>query len=124
MADAREQFFERVGEQGHVRLLERTSGTILVELKDGGPAERWYISIVRGDVSVSRKGVAPDCIIRADGATFDAILAGQMSIMPAMLRGRIDVEGRINLLAGLQAFFQPSEGSAGEPPAGYARRQT
>ena len=124
MGDARQRFFERVGKQGHVRLLERTSGTILVELKDGGPAERWYITIARGDVSVSRKGVAPDCTIRTDGATFDAILAGQMSVMPAMLRGRIDVEGKVNLLAGLQAFFGPSERTTSEPPAGYARRQT
>ena len=123
MADVRERFFDQVGKQGHVRLLEHASGTILIELKDGGPAERWYVTIRRGDVSVSRKGVAPDCTMRTDGATFDAIIAGKMNTMPALLRGLAEVEGKVNLLVALQALYQPSAGHAGEAPAGYARRQ-
>jgi putative sterol carrier protein len=81
------------------------------------------VTIRRGDVSVSHKGTAPDCTIRTDGATFDAIIAGKISAMPAMLRGLLEIEGRINLLVGLQALFQPSEGAT-KPAAGYARRRS
>jgi len=123
MASVRERFFEQVGKQGHVRLLEHASGTILVDLKDGGPAERWYVTIRRGEVSVSHKGATPDCTIRTDAATFDAIIAGKMSAMPAMLRGLVEVEGNISLLVALQALFEPSEGAVKEPAAGYARRR-
>ncbi|HUK77855.1 MAG TPA: SCP2 sterol-binding domain-containing protein [Thermoleophilia bacterium] len=124
MASARERFFEEVGKQAHVRLLEHASGTILIELKDGSQTERRYVTIHRGDVSVSSKGAAPDCTIRTDAATFDAIITGKLSAMPAMLRGLLQVEGKINLLVALQALFQPSEGAAKEPAAGYARRRS
>jgi putative sterol carrier protein len=123
MADERERFFEQVGKQGHVRLLEHASGTILVEISDSGPTEHWYVTIHRGDVGVSHEGASPDCTIRTDGAAFDAIIAGKMSPMPALLRGRLEVEGKINLLVALQALFQPTEGAAKEPAAGYARRR-
>jgi putative sterol carrier protein len=124
MAGVRERFFEQVGKQGHVPLLEHASGTVLVEISDGGPTEQWYVTIHRGDVSVSRKGAAPDCTIRTDGATFDAVITGKVSPMPALLRGLLEVEGRINLLVALQALFQPSAGGAKEPAAGYARRRS
>jgi len=123
MAGARERFFEQVDKQGHVPLLEHVSGTILLEIKDAGP-ERWYVTIRRGDVSVSHEGASPDCTIRTDGATFDAIIAGKLSAMPATLRGLLQVEGKVNLLVALQALFQPSEGAGKEPAAGYARRQS
>jgi putative sterol carrier protein len=123
MANARERFFEQVGKQGHVRLLEHASGTILLEIKDGGSTERTFVTIHRGDVSVSHKGVAPDCTIRTDAATFDAIIAGKMNPMPALLRGLLEVEGKINLVVALQALFQPSAGAVKEPTAGYARRR-
>ena len=122
MAGVRERFFEEVGREGHVRLLEHSSGTILIELKDEGSTERWYVTIHRGDVSVSRKGVAPDCTMRTDGKTFDAIIAGKMNTLPALLRGLAEVEGRVGLLVAMQALYQPSAGHEGDA-AGYARRQ-
>ena len=124
MTSVRERFFAQIGKQGHIRLLEHASGTVFVELKDGGPAERWYVTIHRGDVSVSHKGTDPDCTIRTDGETFDAIIAGKLSTMPAMLRGLVEVEGKINLLVALGALFQPRQGAAERPQAGYARRRS
>ena len=121
MTDARERFFKEIGKQGHAPLLEGTSGVVLLEIKDGTRTERWYVTIRRGDVSVSREGKAPDTTIRTDGATFDAIVTGKMSTMPALLRGKLEVEGKVNLVVGLQALYKPSVGAA-EQVAGYARR--
>jgi putative sterol carrier protein len=122
VSDTRERFFKEVGRQRHVRLLERTSGTVLVEIEGGARPERWYVVIRRGDVSVSRSGTSPDCTIRTDGETFDEIIAGKMSTLPAVLRNRLELEGKVNLALALQAFFKPSTGAAGEQVAGYARR--
>ena len=123
MARARDRFFEEIGKRGHERLLEGTSGVVLAEIRDGEQAERWFVTIHRGDISVSRKGVAPDCVIRADGPTFDAVVWGKTSIMPAVLRGLVEVEGKVNLLVGIQALYEPSSGAATQV-AGYARRHS
>jgi len=124
MAGERERFFEEISKQGHVRLLERTSGVLLIEIKDGERAERWFVTIHRGDIGVAHDGAAPDCVIRTDGATFDAIVTGKMSTMPAILRNKLEVEGRIELVLALQTMFKPTEGAIDQRTAGYARRSS
>jgi len=124
MADKVAPFFEGLGEKRHVRFLEGASGTLLVEITDGKNVERWYVTIKRGDVSVSDKGTAPDCVVRADKATFEAILTGQMNAIPALLRGKLEVDGRVSLLVALQSLFLPSAGAADQPVAGYAGRSS
>jgi putative sterol carrier protein len=124
MAGAKERFFEGLAKKKHVQLLEGRSGTVLVELKNGEKAEakRWYVIIHRGDVSVSRSGSNPDAIFRTDSKTFAAIVAGKMNTMPALLRGLVEIEGRVDLMVALQALFLPSTGSADQRTAGYAGR--
>ncbi len=68
MADEFEEFTEQLGDRGHLSLLERASGKVLVELEDDGRTARWYVTVKRGDVSLSRslpKGASvPDCVLR------------------------------------------------------------
>ena len=126
MANELEEFTAQLGYRGHVRLLAGTSGTVLVELDDDGRTERWYVTVKRGDVSLSKslpKGVsAPACTLRTTAATFKAIRTGQLNLLAAVLRGLLDIEGRVALLVALQGLFDPSTGAAGERAAGYARR--
>ena len=124
MTDRVAPFFAELGEKRHVRLLEGASGTVLIEITDGETVERWYVTIKRGDVSVSSKGSEPDCVIRADEAIFEAILTGETNAIPALLRGRLEVEGRVSLLVALQSLFMPSAGAAEQPVAGYAGRRS
>ncbi len=126
MADAKELFFQELGKKRHVQLLEGRSGTVLVELKNGEKTEakRWYVIIHRGDVSVSRSGSKPDTIFRTDSKTFDAIVAGKMNTIPALLRGLVEIEGRVDLMVALQALYRPSTGSADQRTAGYAGRRS
>jgi len=122
MSETRERFFAQLGTTTHIGLLEGTSGTVLAEIKDGKQTEKLYVNIHHGDVTASRTGSAPDCVIRTNGATFDAILNGKLNAMAAMLRGLLEVEGNVGMLAAMQALFRPSTGAAGERAAGYARR--
>jgi putative sterol carrier protein len=124
MSEIRRRFFERVAKQGHVPLLEGTSGTLLVEIKDGKRTEHRYVNVRRGDVTVSAKGSAPDCTIRTDGQTFDDIVTSRISLMPAVLRGLVAIEGKVRLAVALQALYAPSPGAAGKQVAGYARRES
>jgi putative sterol carrier protein len=117
-----EQFFEELGE-AHVRLLQNTSGTVLVELRGGPRTERWYVNIRRGEVGVARSGRDPDCVIRTDRTTLEAILSGRLNAMPALLRGLLEVEGKVNLLAALQALFRPSAGATEQREHVHAGRR-
>jgi len=120
-----EEFTKQLGYRGHVGLLERTSGTVLVELDDDGRTERWYLNVKRGDVSLSKslpKGASPDCTLSTTAATFKAIRTGELNLMPAVLRGLLKVEGKVALAVALQGLFDPSTGASGKAVAGYARR--
>lgn len=119
-----QRFFSDLATMGHVPLLEKTTGTLLVELSDGeaGP-QHWFIRIRHGDVEVSQETPTPDCVLATDASTFEAIVGGQMNAFAAMLRGLLEVEGEIHLLVVLQAFFRPSSGATDPRTAGYAGRR-
>jgi putative sterol carrier protein len=126
MADELKEFTEQLGYRGHLRLLERTSGIVLIELVDHGRTDRWYVNIKRGDVSLAKslpKGASgPDCVLKTETSTFKAIRTGQLNLMAAVLRGLLSIEGNPALIVALQGLFRPSAGAAGETVAGYAGR--
>ena len=105
MADSTAQFFDELGRRGHEPLLEKTSGTIRVDLKDGKKTERWLVAIRKGDLAVSRQSAAADCVISADRALFDGIASGKKNAVAAMLRGAIGVEGDVPLLVSFQRLL-------------------
>jgi len=111
MSDASADFFEELGRRGHEPLLGRTTGTLRFELVNGGRRERWFITLDRGDVAVSRKAGRADCVVRATKELFDDVASGRVNAMAALLRGELVAEGNPNLLVRVQRLF-PS------PPAG------
>ena len=123
MAEPTKVFFKQLAERGHEPLLQAVTGTILFDLEDGERTEHWYVTIKKGDVAVSHKGDVADCVLRTDLATFDAIMSGRMNAMACILRGLVDVEGKIILIRALQRLFPRPSGSSDERgAAGYARR--
>jgi len=117
-----ERFFAELGKRGHVPGLEPFSGSVLFELKHGEHTERYFLTITKGVISVAREGVNPDCTLRTDASSFDAIAAGKLNAMQAVLRDLVDIEGQGILLAALQRLL-PEGPAASTEPAGYARRQ-
>lgn len=105
MGDSTAEFFDELGRRGHEPLLEKTSGTIRIDLKDGRKTEHWRIAITKGDLAVSRQSVAADCVISADRAVFDGIASGKTNAVAAMLRGAIGVEGDAPLLVSFQRLL-------------------
>ena len=118
MADSTTQFFDELGRRGHEPLLEKTSGTIRIDLKDGRKTERWLVTIAKGDLAVSRENAEADCVISGDRALFDDIASGKTNAVAAMLRGTIGVEGDAPLLVSFQRLLP------GPPPARRRRSRT
>ena len=105
MSDAIAEFLDALPGAGQVPLLEGVSGTLRIELEDGGQTERRLIVIDRGTVSVSHRQARADCTIRADRELIEGMVRGRVNAMAALLRGQIGVEGNPNLLLQFQRLF-------------------
>jgi putative sterol carrier protein len=93
MTDATAEFFQELGSRGHEPLLEKGVGTVRFDLVDGTRTDRWLVTLDKGDVSVSRKNVAADCVVRTDRTLFDGMASGDVNGMAAYLRGELTFEG-------------------------------
>jgi hypothetical protein len=121
MAGTTTEFFESLGQQGHVPSLERLSGRLRVELADGDEMDRWLVTIDRGDVAVSRRGGKADCVIQTDKEVFEGMATGRVNALAAVLRGLVGIEGDLNLLVLFQRGF-PGPPRRNLPKKGNDRR--
>jgi predicted lipid carrier protein YhbT len=113
---ATDEFFGSLASRGHLELLENAKGSVRVELGTGKGAERWLVTIDRGDVVVSHKAGAADCTIHSSKALFDRVAGGNVNALAAFLRGEFEVEGDWELLVLFQRLFpSPPKGSARSP---------
>ena len=116
MSDATADFFADLKRRGHEPSLARTSGTIRIELDDGGSTERWLVSIDRGNLGVSRRSGPADCWIRAERAVFERLAMGELNSVTSVLRGEVSADGSWELLVLFQRLF-PGPVGPREPAA-------
>jgi putative sterol carrier protein len=117
MTDATAEFFDALVERGHEPLLEKATGTVRFDLKDGKKTDRWLVTVVKGDFAVSRQNLRADCVVTADKSLFDGIASGKTNAMAALLRGAMGVEGDVQLLVLFQRLLPG-------PPRSRRRRST
>ena len=65
MTDATAKFFDALVERGHEPLLEKATGTVRFDLKDGRKTDRWLVTVAKGDIKVSRRNLRADCVTTA-----------------------------------------------------------
>jgi putative sterol carrier protein len=104
-SDTIAEFFAELGRRGHEPLLEKAKGSARFEIADGRRIERWLVTIDKGDLRVSRRNAAADCILRLDQSTFERAVAGKLNMMAAVLRGAVTVGGDPRLLVLLRRLF-------------------
>jgi putative sterol carrier protein len=104
-SDSIAEYFAELGRRGHEPLLEKASGSARFDVADGKRTERWLLTIDRGDLRVSRKNAAADCVLRADRSSFERAVAGELNLMAAVLRGEVAVGGDLRLLVRLQRLM-------------------
>ena len=100
----------------HPELPETTSGTIRLDLRDGGRTEHWYLTIDRQDVRVDRLAEEADLVVGADREVFDQLAAGRLHPFAAMLRNDLVARGEFKLLMTLRRIF-PGPPDARDPGA-------
>ncbi len=106
-----EHFFAELTDRRFEPALRPFSGTVLFELRQDSGVDRYFLTIDKGQLAVSRDGMDPDCTLRADTATFDALATGALNPVQALLRGLIEIDGQGILMAALRRVF-PASGKA------------
>jgi len=122
--DAVTAFFEDLGSRGHDPLLRNVSAVVRFDLASGKTTERWLLAIKKGNLSVSHRNVRADAVIRLSRDLFEAVASGRTTLLPAMLRGEVVLEGDYRLVSAVRRFLRARQ-AARQPKtaAGYARRQ-
>jgi putative sterol carrier protein len=119
VTEAATAFFEALARAGHHPMLESVRATVRFDLTDDGRTERWFLAIDKGDLTVSRRIVRADCVIRAERSVFEGLATGRVNAMAALLRGDLVAEGDPRVLVLLRRLFAAPPG-AGEPRAAAA----
>jgi putative sterol carrier protein len=124
MADATTEFFEDLRRRGHEPRLRGATGRFRFDIVQGKQVERWIVTVNRGDLQVSRRGGAADCVLHVDRKVFERLASGELNGVAAALRGEFHAEGDWRLLVLFQRLFP---GKAPATPskrqrAGYSRR--
>ena len=104
-SDPAARFFEELAGRGHEPLLRKASGSTRFDIVDGKKTRRWIVRVDGGDISVSTGGGEASCVLRADKAVFDKVVAGRMNAVAAVLRGELQVDGDWRLLVRMQRLF-------------------
>lgn len=101
-----ETFFAGLAERGREPALGRVTGTVRCDvLGSRDRVDHWYVTIKKGDIAVSNKSGAADAVVRADRKLFDGFASGTKNVMAALLRGDVEIEGDLRLLALFQRVF-------------------
>jgi putative sterol carrier protein len=113
MTDPTVEFFGELAERGHDPLLEHVKGTMRFELADGKRVDRWFLTVDKGDLDVSRRNRSADCTFRVNKALFDGIAGGEVNATAAVLRGAVAVDGDWKLLVMFQRLLPGPPGKRG-----------
>jgi len=104
-SDPTAEFFAELSSRGREPLLMKAKGSARFDVVDGRRTARWLLTINKGEIDVSRRNAAADCVVRADRATFDRIVTGELNFMAAALRGEVALQGDPRLVVLLQRLF-------------------
>jgi putative sterol carrier protein len=117
MPDSTDEFLDMLSRRGHEPLLEKVDATVRFDVADGDRIEHWRVQIARGDIAVTADDRPADAVISGDRATFDAIASGRLSMLAALLRGAIGVDGDLELVVLSRRLIFPRTDSARRPGA-------
>jgi putative sterol carrier protein len=98
MTSPTDKFFDEFGRRGHEPLLEKATGTVRIEIVEGLYTTHWFVTIEKGDVTVSRDNAPADSVVRVDRELFDRAASGKANLIAALLRGAVAIEGDPRLL--------------------------
>ncbi|MEV0724889.1 SCP2 sterol-binding domain-containing protein [Micromonospora purpureochromogenes] len=105
MATSGAEFLERLTSRRRPQLPETLSGTIRLDLHDGGSTEHWYLTVHDQCVDVTRSPDDADLVVRADREVFDRLVDGRTEVVQSLMRNELTVQGEMRLLLALRRIF-------------------
>jgi hypothetical protein len=114
MASPTEEFFDEISRRGHEPLLQKATGTVRFEMVQGVCTEHWYVTVDKGDLTVSRENLEADGVVRAGRELFDRVASGEASLMTALLRGEASAEGNLSVLVLFARLLPGPQGPRGQ----------
>lgn len=111
--DPVEAFFADIETRGQIPVLGTTSGTIRFDTSNATSLEHWYVTVRKGEVTVSHKNARADTVCKLDKGLFADIAEGRRQAMSALLRGALVARGDLSLLMSFQRLFPGRIGSKG-----------
>ena len=119
------EFFSALEQRRHEPLLEKVTGTVRFDLKQGETTDHFFVNINAGDVTVSDESGAADCVVYADRTMFNSIATGRSNAMAELLRGTLAFGGDAHLLTRFQRLFPgPSDSPDDDKSANSGRRRS
>jgi hypothetical protein len=116
------EFFRRLGELGRPGLFDGISGTLRFDIADGRRTDHWYVTITKGELTVSADAGPADVVVAGGRPLLDEIASGAANAFTAVLRCALTVHGHLGLLITFQRLFPGPEGlsRAAAPDSGKA----
>jgi putative sterol carrier protein len=85
-------------------LLSHVTGTVRIDLDNGGGTRHWLLDIRQGAVEVSEAGASTeaDATMRTHRSVFERLITGEANAVATTLRGQLSMDGDITLLVAFQ----------------------
>jgi putative sterol carrier protein len=111
MSDRTAEFFQALGRRGHEPELEKTTGTLRVDLEHEGETDHWLLTISKGDVRVSREDRETDAVLRTTKALFDRFVTGEANMYSAWVRNDLTALGDVRIARLIQRLMPGPPGA-------------
>jgi hypothetical protein len=112
-SDPVSRFFAALAQPGHLATFEGESATLRFDVLEGERVDRWYLTVINGDVTVTRRNRPADVVVRIRRPDIEAIVTGRLNAQAALLRGLMTFEGNIAALMMFQRCLPGPPGSKG-----------
>jgi putative sterol carrier protein len=107
------RFFAALEKRGREPLLMRVAGTLRFDLGDDGSVERWYVTVNRGRLEVSRRRPEADAVWAVERGVFVDMTEGRVNPTAATLRGDLQLAGDVALAMAFQRILPGPPGAVG-----------
>lgn len=94
-----------MAERGYEPLLQHNSGSIRLDVTDGGAVDHWRVTIDHGKVTVGRDDTAADIVVVQDPAVLLDAIQGRQNLVIALWLGQVGVSGNSERVVSFQRLF-------------------
>ncbi|TDB71448.1 SCP2 sterol-binding domain-containing protein [Micromonospora sp. KC723] len=121
MASSAVEFLKQLGSGIRQELPESVSGTVRLDLREGGHTEHWYLVLHNQRVDVRRSPQDADLVLCGDREAFDQLASGRRRLVESLMRNELSVIGDLQLALSLRRILPGPPGA--RHPREFARQE-